>query len=612
MGRVNIQMALQAIFCLAMAVMAATLPSNAQVIHEDPGQMTPSNPQNFNDRINTILNNMALGLDNVLDQMYAKNKTGTLQAIDQFDVSCSELKELVWQLNVTGPGQGEVSGDLDSMIAELAEFSNSSEGYDLGLSLYNQSIAGNGTAASEYAGLVRSYYTNLSTSYKSFRTNATALGQALSDNDIDIGSYDDALNSIDNYIYELSDNYSSSGVGGEASTSSGGPITGNGQILPVNPINAWLTIDVDRSNVSCGDQINIFGRMSTVSDIPIIGSVVDISMDNDLAGTALTRDNGSYAYVLQVTPSMAAGIHMINASFTGSQYIMDGPSPGALINITGSPASLTINVPDSATTGGQLIINGTLAISGGSGVDGSNVTVFLDGAPAGSVNTTAGGRYDISLYIPPDASPGNHTVYSSFDPGQDKALDAAISPKAVISFTDGRQYLKLSGSSPISFNGQMILFILLLVTMSAASYLALRRARSRKTRDMVISPDLPTTAITGVAPGSLPEPSQGQDLQGILKDMEAGNIGDVLKGAYISARKAAALHGPVVADSMTHREFFREASKALPEVSGPLYTIVRLYEKAAFSQVNMTNADALNAINSLKDVYRSLRIEVLP
>ncbi|AUH53743.1 hypothetical protein CXB49_22090 [Chromobacterium sp. ATCC 53434] len=149
----------------------------------------------------------------------------------------------------------------------------------------------------------------------------------------------------------------------------------------------------------------------TVQGSAEAGSTVTVYVDGAAVGTATANGSGAWSYNL--TSPLADGNHSIRATATDAAGNISGQSGGYNITIaTAAPAAPTGLALSAATDTGASHSDGVTDNNKptvtGSAAAGSTVTVYVDGAAAGTATADGSGAWSYSLASP--LADGNHSI----------------------------------------------------------------------------------------------------------------------------------------------------------------------------------------------------------
>ena len=372
-------------------LLISCLPAAAQTVHENPNTLTPSRGQGFDAQMNALLVKMLGSLGDVSSALNNNNITSARNAYARFSSSLDNFGELLWQLNLSESDYQNISGQMNLTNADIRAIIDGSDAYGRGMILYNASLSGGDQAnASIAAAQVRDSYRNVSSSYGSLRRNVTVLESILSDRNVDVGSLDSSLGSLDQYVYRLNQSYSNL------------TISDNGYRIQLN---------ADRGQTSVGGRVNFFGYLRDSNGDPVSNAGVGVYVDGKPAGTFVTDINGE-GFLSYDVPVGVSGDHIL----AHAEYVPSSSSgPLVLSNyieltLQDMPSTLSLLMDrDTASFGDTVNVTGELT-SDGMVMRDRPVGIFLNGALLANVSTDRNGSYAYTFHIGPSMPAGNSLV----------------------------------------------------------------------------------------------------------------------------------------------------------------------------------------------------------
>lgn len=239
--------------------------------------------------------------------------------------------------------------------------------------------------------------------------------------------------------------------------SSGPIVVSNYVYLYIQDLPATLMVDLDRDNASFGDTVNVTGGLIAGGQ-PMPYRPIEISFNGSHIANVHTDKYGSYSYALLIGPSTPAGPYIVNAAYhqKPDDLLLNSSSSDKTLSIYARATRLTMNAPDALSPGDVAGLTGSLTTENGLPIAGANVTVYIDGAAAGTGMTDINGSYGVAVIVPQSASAGDHNIYASFSPGAGKALMESSSAPIVVSFRDSGQKLEAGGVPLMAFPGDRL------------------------------------------------------------------------------------------------------------------------------------------------------------
>lgn len=242
----------------------------------------------------------------------------------------------------------------------------------------------------------------------------------------------------------------------ECALSSGSLVVSNYVELEVEGAGPALTIKIDKEAVSFGERVNVTGTL-TAKGQPVPGRRIILSF-SDFSCSAITDRNGTYAHTMKVGPYTASGSHPVNASFIrkGNDILLNASASSEELSVLTTPALLSLDAPGYIMIGGTCRISGSLMASKGVPVADAVVSLYADEDFLSNYTTSDDGSFSGMLPVPCDVSPGTHTLYAAFNPGQGRAIAATNSTPLSTIFHAGEPRLSMDGVPMLAFRGDAI------------------------------------------------------------------------------------------------------------------------------------------------------------
>jgi hypothetical protein len=384
-------------FFLTMGLLIAlssAVPSSAQIIHENPMALVPSNPQNVGDASQTLLQAIIQNFGQLSTALKDGNFTEAQIAQARLDQSSLQYETLIRQFNLTGADYASIAGALNYTNGELAQLIDSSELYNSSILAYNSSIAGGqGANASKYGIQVSTSYNNISSIYSQISKNATVLENAFAGMGVDTSSLTGSIEALEAQAENISSEYHATGFDTGSST---------------------LVMSTDQNTAPVGGIVNLTAILRDKTGTPIPGAKVTVYLDGHVASSFVTNSygEGSAAYVI---PSNVSG----NNVTTMVEYLPSGTvSNSVLLNISSvaTQLSLIMGSNDLTYTGRPYVTGILSSIGGGMPASGKTINFSIDGNPIGDVITDEYGMFTYPFNITPDMPAGLNTLNATFVP----------------------------------------------------------------------------------------------------------------------------------------------------------------------------------------------------
>jgi hypothetical protein len=150
------------IFLILLIVSTTVQPARAQVVHENPINVRPSNSMGVEDQIMLLLDFMQVQIQDVSVQLKEGNYTNARVSYTYLNDSLDVYQELLWRMNLSDSAYEAISGNLNFTRDELSRFIQNSELYDESYEQYSRSIStGNTSGANASARRARISYDQL-------------------------------------------------------------------------------------------------------------------------------------------------------------------------------------------------------------------------------------------------------------------------------------------------------------------------------------------------------------------------------------------------------------------------------------------------------------------
>lgn len=204
------------------------------------------------------------------------------------------------------------------------------------------------------------------------------------------------------------------------------------------------------------NTIYVYGTLTTFYGVPASGQTVTIALAGITAGNATTGTDGSYSFLLAVPYDAPAGDTFIQASYKGASdsALESSQSPPCAVWIAPGASLVTLEPQPPVFRGGDTAtFLGMLTSDDGRPVTGANVSIYAGDVFIGLNSTDASGRFSITAPVPYNITPGDHGVYASFDPGNDRALTGSRSDVFKVRFDPVTPLVVVHGVPLLAFPG---------------------------------------------------------------------------------------------------------------------------------------------------------------
>lgn len=204
------------------------------------------------------------------------------------------------------------------------------------------------------------------------------------------------------------------------------------------------------------DTVYVYGRLTTLNGVPAASQTITISLAGIPSGITTTGTDGSYSFLLAVPFDARTGDTFIQASYAGvsDSALESSQSPPCAVWIAPGASLVTLEPQPPVFRGGETAtFLGKLSSDDGRPVTGAEVSIFADDTFIGLNSTDAGGRFSITAPVPYNITPGDHGVYASFDPGNDRALTGSRSDVFTARFDPITPLVVVHGVPLLAFPG---------------------------------------------------------------------------------------------------------------------------------------------------------------
>ncbi len=377
--------------------------------------------------------------------------------------------------------------------------------------------------------------------------------------------------------------------------------------LYVIPQKTAITMQVTGSRFVAGSTAPINGTLTADNGIPVADVGVVAYLDDRRIGNAVTDISGNYSIKAMIPYDSSGGNHSIytayypaNSSLYASSSDHDAirvDSVTSLIAVNGTPLILFLN--------DTLSVTGSMHTSDGKPMHDQAVGVQVSDSLGGTVTTDDSGYFDYSRTVNAYDPAGIYAVSVFMQTPSGPVKSASANAGYVIVLPIDKTLALVAFVVDLAL---VILAILMLwsgLTMSRLIDLA--TGRSKQEADLE---DMPPEPISDKLPPEQAKTQQSFEelASGIDKSIASGDFTIASVHMYTAARSLAINKGLQVADSDTHREFYRGAARAYPQIATPLGNIVNVYERMSYGHGDAGADDLKNAYNGLKEIFLAFKV----
>ena len=402
-----------------------------------------------------------------------------------------------------------------------------------------------------------------------------------------------------------------------------GNVTYYSQDVPVNisRIPTRISLDVLPS-YELGAVVDLNGSLEDYEGLALEDQ--DVSAVLDGISYSMTTDmNGSFAITL-ATSDLVFGLHSVSASYGGNGT--HGPSSTPLLEfMLKYPAVITLQASeDEIDLGGTIVLFGTFSNTSDEPIGNATVRIVLNGVLYASLPTLPNGTFSLSIDTD-DIGQGTHSAFAEHDdPPSPWSYTRSDEVVFTVNEDDDSGFIPGIVTNPDDlfeeikdlledwFLGEhWFLAWAILIMIAALLYMAYRKLKTRSAKRRVqeaqlkkallLEPSIVTPKVRPLA--SLPAESRK------LMKAKLWQMIDALLGSM--SPRDAIVHGygrflqfldaersTHVEDSLTHREI-QDELVFMGYPKDTVRTVTGVYEKAMFTERDVTVEDALGFADSL-------------
>ncbi len=324
------------------------------------------------------------------------------------------------------------------------------------------------------------------------------------------------------------------------------------------------------------ESIEIFGTFKTEADI----NLTDIQLNVSTGSTISPEEDGSFNLSYE-SRDFRWGKTNLTVWYTGNETI-SGTSKNVSFEVSIPTEIVDFEYSKGLEEGAldEFFVKGRLInASSEQGLEGQNITVFLDGEFAGEIETGEDGDFTFSLPEDHDLEVGRHTLSVSFEgPEKYRRIE---SDDILIEVSERTMFW----NSPVF----LAIVLITLAVVSAGAYVVLRKEETERKLDDVDekSFEFPSPDVSIPTATSRDEvPSAYRDLLETLQDM--GLI--------------------TISSGKTHREIEDEISDhpRLTQLEEDMKRVTKLFEKALFTDRSIQSNELENFNSSLSTLVEEV------
>ncbi|MCD1294887.1 hypothetical protein CUJ83_07735 [Methanocella sp. CWC-04] len=375
----------------------AMAPSSAQVVHEDPGNLTSIKQVDMDYRILMAMADMFNSMEQIASCLNSSDFNGARLNYDRLSGSYDSFKALIERLDMTDTEYGDIVNIGDLAMEDIRTLVFESENYSVYYEKYEEALRDDDRDAYiAYAVSLQETYREISEANRNVWENVTAIKESAENMGHDVNRlYSDFLLVLDDYHGKLEE-----------------------REKPIDVLlgGTRLEISSDKKELSVGDDVRLDAVLTDKDGLPVSGSKVSFYVENRLAGTAVTDPSGRCYVVYRIPLTIFKSNIKAYSEFRPEKEALSPSISDVLeLNVSEESTALSINVyPSNASYGDTVTVSGMLCTEEGAGIFGKPVRIFLNGVPYGPVRTAEDGSYVYSLNIGPYTPGGTCEIYSEY------------------------------------------------------------------------------------------------------------------------------------------------------------------------------------------------------
>jgi hypothetical protein len=331
-----------------------------------------------------------------------------------------------------------------------------------------------------------------------------------------------------------------------------------------------------------GSKAEFNGTLFSAGGKPVSAANVYLYIDDEISGNGTTDDNGAYAIRAAIPANATASVHEVFTTF----------NPGLVVSLNGSASSLAEirfndtgkmidvqGVPLVLFADDQLNVTGTLFSGAGAPIANRSLGISVSGLNATMAVTDDSGYFNASYAATGGGLP---------------ALSSVTISDATSSILYDRQVLLI----PLD-KWKVLGILVILAAIISGAFVIVRRPRDEGQARAKI-PDAPLKSE------NRPDFDVQREITLIKASMDKNDARTTLILIYAAARKAVAMSGIEVTDTMTEDGFYDKVAADFPPIAPPLRYIVISYQSAVDSHSVFTASELEMALKCLVYINREL------
>ncbi|ELZ79844.1 hypothetical protein C454_11593 [Haloferax gibbonsii ATCC 33959] len=334
-----------------------------------------------------------------------------------------------------------------------------------------------------------------------------------------------------------------------------------------------------------------------VNGTPVSNYPVSASFAGSSATAPATNASGASA-VSATVPATATGTASIRVAPDGDSRAVTFVPATVAVPLETEGTALGVTARETANE--SVVVDGRLETDEGEAVSGQSVAVSVDGREVAAATTGASGAYRAAVDLPSDASVENATVSVAFD-GEGTNLEPSDATASIrLSNAPDGDGAGNGASGGLPFDPLDLAWV---VAGTAVVGLVAAVLLRRNDADDAAAATVAESAATESDEPAEPEPAatEASALDSAADALDEGRPNDAVVVAYAGVRRALGAAAGID-DAATHWEFCDRCVDAGVAPAEALESLTAGYERAAYSGLSVSDADAAELVETARSV----------
>jgi hypothetical protein len=352
------------------------------------------------------------------------------------------------------------------------------------------------------------------------------------------------------------------------------------QKITIRDMSTYLLVSFPTKNFKRGDNPGIKGQLFTGENTPLANSEIKIFYDNDLIVTTTTSDFGSFDSTFTIPNSSAVGQIPVKAQFPGTNYYAEAILEDTLNVEANTDISIISPVKNNFLQNESVRVKGGIVDDDNNPVQNAMINLtFLN--ISRNLTSDSNGSFETTFQIPENLSNGTYIIQITFD-GINFYLPSDESILLKIGIVESNQQGLWDNNLFI-----VLIFVILGIIIGVIVLLFFKR---KKIYTIDINPD----HIKEISTVTINKLKNNPDYKKTVLECY-NNMCKWLEASGVKKNKYD-----------TPREFAITLKKILKISDASLISLVKIFEKAFYSEHEIVEEDKKTAINCLKEIISSL------